>query len=504
MRGARVPADVDDARREAQKLEDPKLREEALDWIRFAHAITLRASAPQEAIHLLTAVITWRQQNQRYAEIVAPYVERARALRALSRNTDAISDLRHAIDVIEANRIEVAAPDIRDSFFGSAHDAFDELIDLYVARHDYANAFAVSEQKRARVLLDRLTPRWTAAAPLAARLEGTQILHYTTLPQATLLSIFDSRGTRQLLLPVSRAELEARRDRFLDAIRRGDEQEARRVARQLYDNLLGAAAIGGETTVVFIPDEALSGIPFSALLDAQGRFLIEKAAVVVAPSAAMFLQRTAATPRHEHGPSLIVADPAFDTARFPELARLTGATREAQRIAQLLRGAAVLSGNTATPARVAELAQRSGVIHIAAHALTNPHNPSASFLILARGDHDNGLMHLNEINPLRLDGTRLVVLAGCETATLSDGTGDLRSLAIGFLAAGSESVAASLWDIDDDAAAELSIAFYRHFASGRAPADALRFAQLDMLRSPDVRLHHVAAWAALQMYGTGL
>jgi CHAT domain-containing protein/tetratricopeptide (TPR) repeat protein len=505
MRGARLPANVDDAERAAQRLEDPKLREEALDWIRFAHAITLRASAPQEAIHLLTAVITWRQQNQRYAEIIAPYVERARALRALSRNADAISDLRHAINVIEAKRTEVVAPDIRDSFFGSAHDAFDELIDLYVARHDYANAFAVSEQKRARVLLDRLTPRWTAAAaPLATRLNGTQILHYTTLPQATLLNIFDSRGTRQLLLPIPRAELEARRDRFLEAIRHEDEQEARRIARQLYDSLLGAAAIGGGATVVFIPDEALSGIPFSALLDAQGRFLIEKAAVVVAPSAAMYLQRNAATRRHEHGPSLIVADPAFDTTRFPELPHLAAATREAQRIAQLLRGAAVLSGRAATPARVTELAQRSGVIHIAAHALTNPRNPSASFLILARGDHDSGLMHLDEIAPLRLDGTRLVVLAGCETATLSDGTGDLRSLAMGFLAAGSESVAASLWDIDDEAAAELSIAFYRHFASGRTPADALRFAQLDMLRSPDVRLHHVAAWAALQMYGTGL
>ena len=505
MHGSDVPANVDDARRGAEGLEDPKLREEALDWIRFAEAITLREREPSVAVERLTTVIDWRRQNGRHAEIVAPYVERARALRRLSRDADALADLREAIEIIESNRTEVATADIRDSFFGSAHDTFDELIDLHVARRDFASAFAVSEQKRARVVLDRVTSDRSAVAlrlDSVAPPKGIQILHFTTLQHATLLTIFDDRGTRQLLLRATRAELEKSRDNLLAAIRL-DGNALNDHARHLYDLLLGNPRVRHGAQLVIVPDDALLAIPFGALIDERGRFLIEDSSIVIAPSAATYVRQSANRHSSEITSALIVADPAFDASRFSDLPRLEGAQREARQIARLLPGATVLTNGEATAVRLKAHARGRDVIHIAAHALTNPRNPSASFLILAPDDDHDGLVNLSEILGLHLDA-RLVVLAGCETASLSEASGDLRSLAMGFLATGSESVAASLWDVGDDSTADLTGAFYRHFAARHSPAEALRLAQLDMLRSADTQKRAVRAWAALQMYGTGL
>jgi tetratricopeptide (TPR) repeat protein len=63
--------------------------------------------------------------------------------------------------------------------------------------------------------------------------------------------------------------------------------------RALYDLLLGPAAerIGGRTTLVIVPDDALWTLPFEALMPAEGRYLIEDAAITLLPSAAAWLSR---------------------------------------------------------------------------------------------------------------------------------------------------------------------------------------------------------------------
>jgi CHAT domain-containing protein len=105
------------------------------------------------------------------------------------------------------------------------------------------------------------------------------------------------------------------------------------------------------------------------------------------------------------------------------------------------------------------------------------------------------------------------VLSACET-----GIGEIRGgegiigLTRAFQYAGARSVLASLWRVEDEATAELMQRFYRHLRSGKAKDEALRAAQLDLIRSPlrvpdgrGGRTERNAAapyfWAALQLVG---
>ena len=61
----------------------------------------------------------------------------------------------------------------------------------------------------------------------------------------------------------------------------------------------------------------------------------------------------------------------------------------------------------------------------------------------------------------------------------------LVGLTRGFMYAGAPRVVASLWQVDDESTAELMKRFYRAMLKeGRAPADALRAAQIEMSREP--------------------
>jgi CHAT domain-containing protein len=78
-----------------------------------------------------------------------------------------------------------------------------------------------------------------------------------------------------------------------------------------------------------------------------------------------------------------------------------------------------------------------------------------------------------------MDCNSLCVLSGCETGLLiPDVMDEFVSLPLGFLSAGSKCVVSTLWQIDDLSTALLFDRFYAEYRAGRAPAAALRSAQL--------------------------
>ena len=92
---------------------------------------------------------------------------------------------------------------------------------------------------------------------------------------------------------------------------------------------------------------------------------------------------------------------------------------------------------------------------------------------------------LLEKNGRRLDDTSLVILSACNTA-MGDG-GDVKfvaSLAEAFWLAGSQSVVASLWSVDDESTALLMAEFYAALRAGAPKAEALRKAQLAVRANP--------------------
>src|SRR4030095_12399070 len=97
----------------------------------------------------------------------------------------------------------------------------------------------------------------------------------------------------------------------------------------------------------------------------------------------------------------------------------------------------------------------------------------------------NGLLQVWEIfESMRLDAD-LVVLSACESALGRELSGEgMIGLTRGFQYGGGRSVVASLWSVADQVTAELMARFHRHRAAGLAKDEALRAAQLELIREP--------------------
>jgi CHAT domain-containing protein len=159
-----------------------------------------------------------------------------------------------------------------------------------------------------------------------------------------------------------------------------------------------------------------------------------------------------------------------------------------QEVAQLRRelsklGVVARKRGNATPARARQMAQGARVVHFACHARADGVDPLGSGLLLAPAGSDAGLLTAADVVSkwrLRAD---VVMLSACETAV-----GQVRryegmyGLARAFLFAGARSVGASLWRVEDVSTARLMGAFYRGYVAGVGKAEALRRAQVELLR----------------------
>ena len=138
---------------------------------------------------------------------------------------------------------------------------------------------------------------------------------------------------------------------------------------------------------------------------------------------------------------------------------------------------------TATSAEIGQFR----IVHFATHGLINSQHPELSGIVLSlvneQGQPQDGFLRMHEIYNLNL-GAELVVLSACHTALGKEIKGEgLMGLTRGFMYAGSPRVVASLWDVRDEATAELMKRFYQGMLKENLrPAAALRAAQVSMLK----------------------
>jgi CHAT domain-containing protein len=265
--------------------------------------------------------------------------------------------------------------------------------------------------------------------------------------------------------------------------------------------------IEGARRLVLVADSQIAALPFAALLQEDGRFLVESYEILATPSAASYsalAERIAEAQGRTHLRVLVLGAPSVEgDPMASELPPLPGAAHEAREVAALHPGATLLLGDDARRDELMQRAPAYDVIHIAAHAVANPANPQGAHLRLAPATPgDSGALAAMEIATLSLPRAPLVVLSACNTrrGVPSSLEGPL-DLARPFLAAGAGSVIASLWAVDDSEARTFFNAFHRSYVHTGDAAASLRRAQLDMLASPDARLRHPAAWAAYQIVG---
>jgi CHAT domain-containing protein len=157
-------------------------------------------------------------------------------------------------------------------------------------------------------------------------------------------------------------------------------------------------------------------------------------------------------------------------------------------------------GAAAKESLLYQLRRDVDLVHIAAHGFYEADTPLFSRIALAEGDGSDGNVEVHEIlSDVDLTGVNLVVLSACQTGLgkVTDGD-EIVGLTRAVLYAGAPGVISTLWQIDDDAAEALMKQFYRRLLRGSSAADALRFAQLQLLHGdyPDPR-----QWAAFTLNG---
>jgi CHAT domain-containing protein/tetratricopeptide (TPR) repeat protein len=280
-------------------------------------------------------------------------------------------------------------------------------------------------------------------------------------------------------------------------------------AKALFDALLApaASALRGTDRWILSPDGALWDVPFQALMDAQGKHLLETHSLSYTPSLSVLrqLREKPAAPGSPRVSLLAVANPSVKG-----LAPIPDAEREANAIAAMYGAgrSTLLAGDRASASLFRESAGDAGVIHIASHAETETNHPLESFLLFAPdkrpgAKETDGALTARDLLGMRAE---LVVLSACETARGKIGQGDgVMGLGWAVLAAGARASVLSQWKVDSSATSDLMIDFHRRLTSGRAgakktdKADALRNASLDVMRSPG-RLHPFY-WAGFIVVG---
>jgi CHAT domain-containing protein len=196
-----------------------------------------------------------------------------------------------------------------------------------------------------------------------------------------------------------------------------------------------------------------------------------------------------------------------DFKLFTGFSRLPFSREEAEAIAKFVPKNSLLKAtgfqaNRAT-ATGSELSHYR-IIHFATHGLLNSEHPLLSGLVFSlideNGKPQDGFLRMHEIYNLQLPA-ELVVLSACQTALGEEIKGEgLVGLARGFMHAGAQRVVASLWQVDDQATAQLMGHFYRGMLKENLrPAAALRAAQIEMWRNP--RWSSPYYWAGFVMQG---
>ncbi|MEG5033964.1 CHAT domain-containing tetratricopeptide repeat protein, partial [Microcoleus sp. AT3-D2] len=254
--------------------------------------------------------------------------------------------------------------------------------------------------------------------------------------------------------------------------------------------------------VIFIPHQSLFLVPFAALQDPTGQYLIEKHTILTAP-AIQILQLTRQSRQKVRQLSLqnnlVVGNPIMPKIGTPphQLPALPGSEQEAITIAQLLNTKPI-TGSQATKASIVQQMLKARIIHLATHGLLNEvkRRDLPGAIALAPSGNDDGLLTSSEILDLKLNA-ELVVLSACNTGR-GNITGDgVLGLSRALISAGVPSIIVSLWLVPDAATAELMAEFYRQLQLNPNKAQALRQAMLMTMK-----MHpNPQDWAAFTLIG---
>jgi len=380
--------------------------------------------------------------------------------------------------------------------------------------------------------------------------ENTILLQYSLGRERSYLWVVTSTGLTSYELP-KQVDIETAAKNFLEAITspisRDIPQQVAQASANLGQVILQpAAAQLGNKRLLIVPDGVLHYTPFQALtldptagLNTNAPLIIEHEIITLPSASTLAILRQNYGDRKPPSQTLaILADPVFSPADERIKGKITQATtekleannlglnrslrasnrqwppqrlpftrQEAQTISSLFASDSSsqkidfdASRTTATDGSLANYQ----IVHFATHGLANSQNPELSGIVMSmvddKGNLVNGFLRLTDIFNLKL-AANLVVLSACQSGMGQNVKGEgMVGLTRGFMYAGAQRVAVSLWNVDDEGTAVLMQKFYQKMVQQKlAPAAALRVAQIEMMQQEKWKSPYY--WAAFTLQG---
>jgi CHAT domain-containing protein len=223
-------------------------------------------------------------------------------------------------------------------------------------------------------------------------------------------------------------------------------------------------------TLIFCLGAGLRSVPLAALYDGK-QFLVEKYSLAIIPAFTLLDRNPAAL----KGTKVL----AMGASKFQNQPALPAVPIEVSAIADGLWQGESLLNEQFTPENLrAERAKYPyGIVHLATHAEFLPGSVDKSYI-----QFWNAQLRLNQLKDLklRIPVVQLLVLSACSTA-LGDPQAELGFAGLA-VQSGAKAAIASLWAVDDAATVMLMTEFYRQLKTAPTKVDALRQAQIALLK----------------------
>lgn len=532
-------ADLTLAKEHLAKISDPDHKKNTEQAFLFTEANYQINTNPKAAIITYSNVLdSIKSGEQLYTTRI--YSSRAKAYLALGDYEKAEADLQAGIKEFESQRSKITDERYRLSFFEDPQTVYEDMIKFQIDKRKRLDlAFNYVEDARSRSLLDSIDGR-ARAIKLDTRqelkLDGTATpLDLEQVQQGLPASVIMIRYlvtadklyawivTKEKANLVEQNIVEADLERQIARLRKtiidptstppAIQAATTPVYQAIFEKVkpyLKSLNSGVNPTLIIVPDKALYAVPFASLIDPETkRYLVEDFAIGMSPSATVYLrclERDRSIAKNTDETVLAVGNPIFLKKHFQGMTYLPGAESEAKAVSEIYPKSTLLLREDATKEAFLKEITKYNVIHYAGHALIDPSSPLFSKLVLAAPekspeDYDEAL-YAHEVYGRQFKQTKLIVLAACRTAgglrTRGEG---MISLARPFLASGVPAVIASLWDANDNASLALFKVFHKERMAGQNSLEALRLAQLDLLKSENPLRNHPRMWALFQVIG---
>lgn len=318
----------------------------------------------------------------------------------------------------------------------------------------------------------------------------TAVVQYFPTDQELFFFVVTNERFRLRSKIVSRDSLNRSVANYVRQVRRRGRKTRENLSQELYSLLVEPISqdLAGSDTVVLIPTGALNTLPFASLQKPDGSFLVEEKTILELAKPTDFMKIAFSKPQKI---SKVVS---FANATL----NLPAAEEEGKNITSLYPGARLFSREDASRENFLKFGTKADALHLATHGTTDPNSALNNHLELSNQDK----LAQEEIFELPFDNTALVTLSACDTAVDNDGVGEgmyVASLAEAFWIAGSKTVVASLWQVEDVSTGLLMTRFYEELKIGTPKALALKKAQLFVKSKPEYS--HPYYWSGFLLFG---